>query len=234
MPNKNVAVIIPAYNESTVIIGVIEGITEELDGLTFKIIVIDDGSRDQTAALAKSAGATVVSHILNSGSGAATSTGLRYAAMNDFDYAATIDADGQHRPEDLRAIIIRLQESDHPDLVVGSRLIDSTGMSTVKSCGNKGLSFVTKTLFGIGVTDSQSGLRGFSKKTLHSINLRSQGYEFCSEMLWRAKQKKLTVTEIPIKAIYTDYSKGKGQSNWNAFNIVSTLIRHRLLEVLNG
>jgi len=90
---------------------------------------------------------------------------------------------------------------------------------------------VTNLLFGVKVTDSQSGLRVFSKKALSELKWKTSGYDFCSEMLWRAKQAKLTIGEYPIKAIYTDYSKGKGQNNWNAVNIIKSLIRRRIVEI---
>jgi hypothetical protein len=88
-------------------------------------------------------------------------------------------------------------------------------------------------MFGVKVTDSQSGLRVFSRKALELLRWRTSGYEFCSEMLWRAKQQGLAIDEYPIRAIYTEYSKGKGQNNWNGLNIVTTLARRRLLELLH-
>jgi hypothetical protein len=106
-------------------------------------------------------------------------------------------------------------------------------MSRVKLLGNRGLSFITYVLFGINVTDSQSGLRVFSKRALTSLKWKTSGYEFCSEMLWRARQLKLAIEEYPIKAIYTDYSKAKGQNNWNAFNIVKTLVTRRVVELFS-
>ena len=118
-------------------------------------------------------------------------------------------------------------------MAIGSRLIDTQGMSKVKILGNRGLSIITMVLFGINVTDSQSGLRVFSHKALHELKWKTSGYEFCSEMLWRANQINLKIGEYPIKAIYTEYSKGKGQNNWNAFNIVKTLIARRLVELIS-
>ncbi len=103
-------------------------------------------------------------------------------------------------------------------------------MSRVKVLGNWGLSFITYILFGVKSTDSQSGLRVYSRKALESLRWKTSGYEFCSEMIWRAKQISLTITEHPIKAIYSDYSKGKGQSNWYAFNILKSLIKRRVVE----
>jgi hypothetical protein len=104
-------------------------------------------------------------------------------------------------------------------------------MSRVKILGNKGLSLITRVLFGINVTDSQSGLRVFGEKALQELRWTTSGYEFCSEMLWRANQLGLVISEFPIKAIYTDYSKSKGQSNWNAINIVKSLTKQRIAEI---
>lgn len=227
-----IAVVIPAYNEGNVIGVVVRGIKKELEfkKFSFEIIVVDDGSKDDTEQKAQEAGAHVIRHILNSGSGGATATGLSYAQQKGFDIAATMDADGQHDPKDLISGI-ELMLEDRGDLLIGSRLIDANGMSKVKILGNKGLSLITYILFGIGVTDSQSGLRIFSKLALDKLRWKTSGYEFCSEMLWRARQQNLTIDEFPIKAIYTEYSRSKGQNNWNAVNIIKSLLQRRLMEL---
>lgn len=227
-----IAIIIPAYNEALVIGDVVKGIQKVLKSrkFDFEVVVVDDGSKDDTNTVASNAGAKVIRHILNSGSGGATATGLSYAQQNDFDIAATMDADGQHDPADvLTGIDLMLNGKD--DLLIGSRLIDANGMSRVKVLGNKGLSFITYLLFGIGVTDSQSGLRIFSKQALDKLRWKTSGYEFCSEMLWRARQQNLSIDEFPIRAIYTDYSKAKGQNNWNAVNIIKSLLHRRVMEL---
>jgi glycosyltransferase involved in cell wall biosynthesis len=228
-----VCVVVPAYNESAVIQAVIKKAIKAFGKSphSISIVVVDDGSKDNTSSEAKKGGAKVIKHILNSGAGGATATGLRYAEKNDFDIAATMDADGQHAPEDILKGIDYIVNTK-ADLVIGSRLIDSSGMSRVKVLGNWGLSFITYLLFGINSTDSQSGLRLFSRKALENLHWETNGYEFCSEMLWRAKQQKLVIDEYPIKAIYTDYSKGKGQNNWNAINIIKSLFKRRLSEFL--
>lgn len=231
--STRVCVVIPAYNEAKVIRKVIRDsiATFKKSSYAIDIVVVNDGSSDTTAEEAKKAGATVVSHILNSGAGGATATGLSYASQNGYTIAATMDADGQHLPNDVLKGIAQLEKTK-ADLLIGSRLIDSKGMSRVKVLGNKGLSFITRVLFGINSTDSQSGLRIFSRRALEELHWTTSGYEFCSEMLWRAHQLKLTIGEFPIKAVYTDYSMSKGQSNWNAINIVKSLIKRRVAEVL--
>lgn len=226
-----VALVVPAYNEGAVIGDVVRSLKDVFSGSSYRyeIIVVDDGSRDNTISEATNAGATVVAHILNTGSGGATATGLSYAYQKGFDIATTSDADGQHDATDVLKGVQTL-EAHHIDLLIGSRLINKDGMSRVKVLGNRGLSFITFVLFGINVTDSQSGLRVFSNNALAQLKWKTSGYEFCSEMLWRAKQLNLKISEFPIKAIYTEYSKSKGQNNWNAFNIVKTLFRQRLME----
>jgi len=230
---KSVCVVIPAYNEAKVIHDVITHTAKTLDkeqSFSYQIVIVNDGSTDNTGLEASKTSAFVINHILNSGAGSATATGLRYAQKNNFDIAVTMDADGQHAPEDVMQGINLIKDSD-TDLLIGSRLIDSSGMSKVKVLGNKGLSAVTYILFGINSTDSQSGLRVFSRKSLDTLKWKTNGYEFCSEMLWRANQAGLTIDEYPIQAIYTDYSTSKGQNNWNAINIVKSLLRRRIAEI---
>lgn len=230
---KKVCVIVPAHNEAPVIAEVIKNASKvfsKAKKYAIDIVVINDGSKDNTSSEAKTTTAYVIDHILNSGAGAATLTGLSYARNNGYDLAATMDADGQHAPEDVLAGIQEM-DTNKPDLLIGSRLINSEGMSKTKVLGNKGLSLITKVLFGVDVTDSQSGLRIYSREAIQRLDWKSTGYEFCSEMIWRAKQSKMNVSEYPIQAIYTDYSMSKGQNNWNAINIVKRLIKQRLVEM---
>lgn len=229
-----VAVIIPAYNESFTISEVITNLSLALkrSKIIHKIIVVDDSSQDNTGQLAEKSGAHVIRHMFNTGSGGATATGLRYAKSNNFGMAATFDADGQHHPDDLvRGIRHMLQNGG--DLLIGSRLIDPVGMPKLKVLGNRCLSSITYYLFGVRVTDSQSGLRIFSRKALHQLKWKTYGYEFCSEMIWRAKQSKMAINEFPVRSIYTDYSKMKGQKNWNSVLIIKSLLKRRILGLFN-
>jgi hypothetical protein len=138
-----------------------------------------------------------------------------------------MDADGQHDPDDVLRGILTLQKSN-VDLLIGSRLINSAGMSRVKVLGNKGLSLVMRILFGVAETDSQSGLRILSHRAIDELDWKSTGCEFFSEMIWRTKQVNMITSEYPIKAIYTDYSRAKGQNNWNAVNIIKRLFKQRI------
>lgn len=228
-----VCVVIPAFDESKVIGSVIDATTKAFRATAFasQIVVVNDASKDNTSVVAEKHGATVINHILNTGAGGATATGLSFAQQNNFDIACTMDADGQHAASDVIEGVNQLI-TQQSDLLIGSRLINNTGMSKVKILGNKGLSFVTFILFGVNSTDSQSGLRIYSRTALEQLKWKTSGYEFCSEMLWRAKQLNLQIDEYPIQAIYTDYSKAKGQNNWNAINIIKSLVKRRIAELL--
>src|SRR5688572_13689664 len=209
MKNR-IAVIIPAFQEERSIGRVVAGIRRALDKekISADIIVINDGSSDSTAEKAKREGAVVIDHVMNTGQGGAASTGLSYARQKRYTHVATMDADGQHAPSDVVKGLLILKNGEC-DLLIGSRLVNPAGMSSVKRIGNHGLSLITFLLFGVRVTDSQSGLRLFSEKAIHNIHWKTSGYEFCSEMLWRAKQKGLVISEYPIKAVYTSYSNSK-------------------------
>jgi len=231
-----IAIVISCYNEAAVIADTIKRV-EKLFSQTknragnFEIIVIDDSSRDDSAKIARQTGATVISHLLNQGQGLVVLTGLEYAQENGFNFVVAIDGDGQHSPNDaLKCLEFAIK--NEADLTIGSRLINPQGMGRIKVIGNKGLSMITWVLFGVKTTDSQSGLRVFSRRAIEKLRWQTTGYEFCSEMIWRAKQAKLKIAEVPIKAIYTDHSKNKGQSNWNGVHILKTLVKQRVLEIL--
>ena len=229
---KKICIIIPAFNEAEVIAKVIKSIKLECKKarIDADIVIVDDGSSDNKPVVASRSGSVVIKHILNTGVGGATATGIKYAKNNGYSLAATMDADGQHSSEDVITGIKNLQKNK-VDLLIGSRLINPKGMSTIKLIGNKGLSYITRLLYGVNTSDSQSGLRIYSRKSLEKLKWNNNGYEFCSEMLWRAKQEGLIIAEYPIKAIYSEYSKSKGQNNWNAINIVKTIIKHRFMEI---
>lgn len=227
-----VCIIVPAYNEGQVIADVVRKASKvfKQSKHAIDIVVINDGSRDNTSAEARKGGAIVIDHILNSGAGAATATGLAYAKKHDYAIAASMDADGQHDPTDVLAGIDIMAKSNK-GLLIGTRLLDTKGMSGIKVLGNRSLSTLTFILFGAKTTDSQSGLRVYSNDAIQLLTWKTSGYEFCSEMLWRAKQQGLAISEFPIKVIYTDYSKSKGQNNWNGVNILKTMVKQRIVEM---
>lgn len=238
MSKKRVGIVMPAYNEGKVIGEVLGSLLKYIKKTNLdiepKIIVVNDGSADNTGdVVGEYEDVYLINHILNSGAGAATRTGIHTAQRLGCDFVVTMDSDGQHASEDVERLIKEILKSD-ADLVIGSRLINSEGMPWYRVLGNKGLSLFTFFMFGVFVTDSQSGLKALNKSAMEKIHFRSNNFAFCSEMLWHAKKARLRIKEVPIRAIYSEYSLEKGQSNWDVVHIVGHMLKHRLLGILNG
>lgn len=220
------AIIIPAYNEETVIAEVISKLPTKITGVReVEIVIVNDGSTDKTGEIIDGLNTSITAlHLLiNSGLGGAISTGLAYVKRSGHDIAVTYDADGQHRPEDLIKLVKALVVKKG-DFIVGSRLINSKGMPWYRIFGNHGLNWITLLLFGVKTTDSQSGLRGFSRKAIEKMNIEVERMEVSSIFFSEVAKHKLKYKEVPIKAIYTEYSLGKGQKNANAFPLIVKLL----------
>lgn len=221
------AIIVPAFNEEATIKMVIDELKKQkIWGLKKEIVVINDGSVDSTAKIAHRENATVISHVINRGLGAALSTGLKYVKKNKFDIAITFDADGQHKAKDLERLIKPILKNK-ADIVIGARQFNKEGMPIDRKIINTFANIITYILFNVLVSDSQSGLRAFSNKAIQLIEIRTNRMEVSSELLRQAKVKKLKVKEIPISAIYTNYSKIKGQKNINAINILMKMLIYK-------
>lgn len=201
-----VIALIPAYNEEQTIAEVLDRTRPFVD----EIIVVNDGSADRSAEIASGRGAVVVSHVINRGLGAAIGTGLAAAARRGAEIVITLDADGQHDPHEIPAFVAAIQNG--ADMVIGSRLLTREGMPWHRQLANVAGNIVTFVLFGAWVTDSQSGFRAFTRHAIGKIDIRTNRMEVSSELIAEAKRNDLTLVEVPIKAIYTDYSLSKGQS----------------------
>ncbi|AKM82192.1 TPA: glycosyltransferase family 2 protein [Candidatus Berkelbacteria bacterium] len=224
------AILIPAFNEEPTITKVIKAIPKKIVGISEKeIFIIDDGSEDRTGIIARNAGAMVLTHLVNQGVGAATITGLEAAKLYDADIAITIDADGQHDPKEIEKIVNLIVKKKY-DVVIGSRLLQRKEMPKFKAFGNFLMNWVTYAIYGLWVKDSQSGFKGFSKKAVRELNLTCRGYEICSEIIGEINRNNLKFVEMPIKTIYTEYSKKRGQYPLNAVNIVLKLIIKLILK----
>lgn len=213
-------IVIPAFNESKVIGSVLDSVPKKINRVSkVNIVVVDDNSNDKTSEIAQKKSTVVLRHKLNRGAGAATRTGIVWALDNDSDVIATFDADGQHNPGDLEKIIEPIIDGK-ADLVIGSRFLKKQQVPTDRFLINWIANITTYLIFGIFTTDSQSGLRAFSKKAASKINFRADRMEFSSEILSEAKKHNLKIKEIPTSAIYTQYSRHKGQKNTNVFPIM--------------
>lgn len=209
-------IVIPAFNESAIIFKVLSSLPKKLKGISsISVLVVDDGSTDKTRQEALKAKIHVVTHLLNRGLGAAIKTGIEWAKRKRADIVVTFDADGQHDPSDIQNIINPIIKKK-ADLVIGSRFKKKQKIPPDRFFLNWFANFVTFLLFGVASTDSQSGLRAFSKKAINLINFKGDRMDFSSEILVEAKTNNLKIVEVPIRAIYTPYSREKGQRNINA------------------
>lgn len=199
-------VIIPAYNEEKNIGNVLAGVRKYTDN----IIVVDDGSQDRTGKIAESYGAEVFHHFINRGLGGALGTGIAAALNRGADIIVTLDADGQHDPNEILKLIEPIKQ-DKTDVVIGSRFLEKQEMPFFRRIGNYFFNLFTLFLFGVKSTDSQSGMRAFNRKVGESLEIFTNGMEVSSEIIKEIKQQNFRMQEVPIKAIYTDYSLSKGQ-----------------------
>ena len=218
---SDILVCIPAYNESSVIAEVISGLRK----LGFlHILIITDGSTDQTEEVAREAGAMVITHLINRGAGAASQTGIHFARQNGYGYVLQLDGDGQHYLEDADALIQCMEEGNF-DLVIGSRfLLKEHEIPRKRILYNK-ISNLFTNWFCIGnFTDSQSGFRLLNRKAIEELQLTLDGFGYCSEMIFMAEKGGLRIGEVAIRVRYTEYSMSKGQSFSNGIDTALHLL----------
>lgn len=202
------AVGIPAYNEE----GKIAKILASLNEITDTVIVCDDGSTDMTEKIAKKMGAIVVKHEKNLGYGAAIRDIFLKSREIGCDVLVTFDADGQHRIEDINSVLLPIQKNE-ADMVIGSRFLDDAQKNIPKfrKIGIKTINKLTNTSGEQKITDTQSGLRAYSKKVLEAITPSDFGMGVSTEILIKANSKKFKIKEVPIVVLY-----GKDTSTHNA------------------
>lgn len=198
-------VVIPAFNEESVI----QDVIKEIKDAGYKnIIVVDDGSSDSTHRKAKEIEVIALRHKINRGKGAATKTGIEATKLLGAEIIVTMDGDGQHDPKDIEKLVEPIVQN-HCDVVLGTRLVNPKGMPWYKIIANHMGNFFTWYLFGLWVTDSQSGFRAYSRRAAEVINTKADRYEYDSEVIREIYTYKLKYEEIPISVRYTEYSMGK-------------------------
>ena len=226
MNTKDIYIVIPAKNEAQRIGPVI---TQTISEGFHNIVVVNDGSTDNTAALAKQLGAKVIHHLVSMGAGAATQTGIEYARKKNARIVVTIDGDNQHCPTDIKSLIKTIKEKEL-DVVIGSRFLNEKNeIPGVRIFYNKIGNFITALLTGLYVTDSQSGFKAMRMRFLNKTKINLNGYEFCTEIINLIKLNKATYTEVPIKVRYTAETRAKGQNFLNGVKMVGNLIKHLLM-----
>jgi UDP-N-acetylglucosamine---dolichyl-phosphate N-acetylglucosaminyltransferase len=218
---KAVTIVIPAYNESQAIADVIREIK---DFGEYQIIVVDDGSKDDTQAQAAAcSGVIALRHKINRGKGAATKTGIVAANRLGTDIIVTMDGDGQHDPSDIEVLVQPLIDGTC-DVVLGTRPKRKGEMPFIKIIANRIGNTITWLLYGIHVSDSQSGFRAYSHYASTIIDTKADKYEYDSKVIREINNNRLKFIEVPIKVRYTKYSMGKPQKQ-GFINGLKTLVR---------
>ncbi|MCK5460652.1 glycosyltransferase family 2 protein [Candidatus Gracilibacteria bacterium] len=199
-------VIIPVLNEAPRIAILLQ----KLRQCGFKhIVVVDDGSTDQIEKEIYDSKVKILTHCQNCGVGAATQTGIVWGIKQGFDLFFTIDGDGQQNPEDLVKIRNNLEEHE---CVIGSRFLEKNKIPFFRRVANKIANVLTGIFFGVWVSDSQSGLRGFSLKVAQKLTLHANGFEYCSEFIREVNHAGFEIFEVPISVKYTTETLAKGQN----------------------
>ncbi|NHN46471.1 glycosyltransferase family 2 protein [Halostella sp. JP-L12] len=191
---------IPAYNEAVGIGSTIIAAQQFAD----EVVVVDDGSSDDTVAIARDTGATVLEHEENKGKGRALQTFFEYARSSNHESFVVLDGDGQHLPEDIPAVVDPVETED-ADVVIGSRYLEGTGADETpfyRRLGQKTLDYLTVGSSGTKLSDTQSGFRAFSPDAVDRLSIQTDGMGVESEMIGNAMDHDLTIDEVAIDVRY--------------------------------
>jgi glycosyltransferase involved in cell wall biosynthesis len=195
----NVAVLIPSYNASATLSALLERTLPIIP--KERIIVLNDGSTDPTADIARSFGVTVISHEVNKGKGRALRTGFDYVVEREFDAVVTMDSDLQHEPEMIPSFIAGYRDGRY-DVIIGSRMNDTSTMPFHRLLSNTITSALVRVRTGKEIRDSQSGFRLISRNALQRVRLESNGFEAETEFVIKAAANGCSFSSVPIRTIY--------------------------------
>ncbi len=199
-------IVIAAYNEGKSIARVISGLKKA----GYKdIVIVDDGSKDDTYSTIKKSGVHALHHVVNRGQGAALKTGIDYALKAGADIIVTFDADGQHRVEDISSMIRPIVKKQC-DATIGSRFLKRTNMPFLRRITLKMGVFIMWLFYGVKMTDAHNGFRALSRDAAKKIEITSDRMEHASQIIEEIHKKKIKYMEMPVTIKYTDYSMNKG------------------------
>ncbi len=214
-PLKKVFLVVPAYNEATVITDVVGKIINA----GYQLIVVDDSSTDNTYQKLLQTKATVCRHPVNLGQGASLQTGINYALKQGAECIITFDADGQHDLVDVEKLIEKIDSGY--DVVLGTRFLENeSNIPRAKRIFLKLAIFFTKLTTQLELTDTHNGLRAFNRKAAENIKITNNRMAHASQILSEISRLKLKYCEVPVKITYTEYSMKKGQKISNSINIL--------------
>ncbi|MEK7803020.1 MAG: glycosyltransferase family 2 protein, partial [Deltaproteobacteria bacterium] len=192
----NYLIVIPAYNEEKYI----KTLLNNLSGITKNIVIIDDGSRDNTYEIVKEMNIPVI-HQSHQGKGAALKAGFKYALEKEYEWVITMDGDGQHGWQDI-PYFVEAMSKGKSDIIIGSRMDDIAGMPLVRKVTNKFMSRLLSWLIGSSISDTQCGFRAITSGVLKNVTLETSHYDTESELIMKAGKAGYNISSIPVKTIY--------------------------------
>ena len=222
--NMKTIAVIPAYNEGKTIGQVVGEVKKYAD----EVVVVDDGSGDETILRAKEAGATVYSHFINRGQGAALETGKRAALSRNADVVVTYDADGQFVAEEIKNVVQPIADG-RVDVVLGTRFVKSE-IPVMKRFFLKGALAFTKLTSGLNLTDTHNGFRAFSRQAAEKIDIEQNRMAHASEILEKISENKLRYEEVPVTVRYFSSKVRRGQRLPDYFKILFDLFLGKLIK----
>jgi len=219
-------IVIPAYNEEERIDKVISKLRKN----NYKnIVVVDDGSQDKTLKICENQAVYLLKHSINRGQGAALQTGITFALQKEADIIVTFDADGQFLAEEIKDLLMPIKKKE-VDIVLGSRFLGKAeNMPFLKKSVLKLGVLVVRILYGIKVTDSQSGFRAMSSNSAKKIKITADKMEHAGEIFHEIIKKNLKYKEVPITVIYDKYALKKGQDWSKSIDLGFGMLFRRLL-----
>ena len=212
---RTIFVVIAAYNESEAI----EQVVREIRRVYPQVVVVDDGSTDDTFDVATRCAPYVLRHIVNRGQGAALQTGLEFALARGAAIIVTFDADGQHRVADILSLITPILDGTC-EITLGSRFLGGAqNIPTSRRLMLRCAVLFTRLVSRVKVTDTHNGLRAFSRRAAERIHITLDRMAHASELIDQVRESRLPFREVPVEIRYTRYSLEKGQSSRNALRI---------------
>jgi glycosyltransferase involved in cell wall biosynthesis len=197
---STVAALVPAFNEQVHIADVVRRTRARIDN----VLVVDDGSSDATAQCAREAGAEVIVHPQNRGKGEAIKTGLRHWLERQFDWVLILDADAQHRPEEIDRFVDATSWAAGPRLIVGNRMNDLGSMPLLRRMVNRWMSKQISAVCRQQIPDSQCGFRMLHRELIPDLLDGAERFEYETEMLIVASRKGFRIASVPITTVYSD------------------------------
>jgi glycosyltransferase involved in cell wall biosynthesis len=222
--SSRIWVVIAAYNE----VATIARVVSEVSSCGYRVLVVDDGSRDATHDIASASGAAAIRHPVNLGQGAALQTGIAFALSQNAEAIVTFDADGQHRASDIGVLLAALKR-ERAEFALGSRFLGrAVRLPAARRLLLRAATLFTRLTTGLRLTDTHNGLRAMTRRGAASIQLRQNRMAHASEILSQIGRGRLRYVEVPVTVEYTAYSLAKGQRLGDSVGILFDLFAGKL------